>query len=91
MLSCFVLNCSTHSPKISQNFSKIEVSENAININIASTEELQKLPYVGEKTAEKIIEHRQRFGKFRRPEHLMLVGGISDKRFRNMRNMVKVD
>ncbi len=89
---CFLaINCSSNSPKFVQNSSPIIVSENAININKATSEELEKLPYIGAKTATKIIEHRERFGEFRRPEHLLLVGGISDKRFRNMRNMIKVE
>lgn len=65
--------------------------ENAININTVSREELEKLPNIGAKTAEKIIEYRQRFGNFRRVENLMLVEGISDKKFRNIRNMIKVE
>lgn len=90
MLSCFAVNCSSVSPKTIQNSAPIIVSENAININIASSAELEKLPHIGAKTAEKIIEYRERFGEFRRPEHLLLVGGISDKRFRKMRSMIKV-
>lgn len=71
--------------------SSIEIAENAVNINLATSEELEKLPNVGAKTAAKIIEHREKFGKFRRPEHLLLVAGISDKRFREMRNMIKTE
>lgn len=89
-LCFFAINCSIDSPKFIQNSAPIEISENAININKANLEELQKLPHVGAKTAEKIIIHREKFGDFRRPEHLLLVTGISDKRFRNMRSMIKV-
>ena len=67
------------------------LSQSAININYASAEELEKLPHIGAKTAQEIIEHRETFGKFRKPAHLMLVRGISDKRFREMRNLVKVE
>ena len=66
-------------------------AENAININTATAAELEKLPNIGEKTAQKIIEHRERFGKFRRAENLMLVEGISDKKFRNMRHLIKAE
>jgi competence protein ComEA len=89
-LCFFVINCSSISPKITRNPSPVRVSENAININTASLAELEKLPHIGAKTAEKIVEYREQFGKFRRPEHLLLVGGISDKRFRKMRSMIKV-
>jgi competence ComEA-like helix-hairpin-helix protein len=66
------------------------ISENAVNINTASAEELEKLPHVGKETARKIIEHRERYGNFRRAEHLILVEGISDKKFREMRNFIKI-
>lgn len=67
-----------------------EISENAVNINTASAEELEKLPHIGQETARKIIEHRERYGNFRRAEHLILVKGMSDKKFREMRNFVKI-
>lgn len=69
----------------------VSVSEKAININTASAQELEKLPNIGAKTAEKIIEHRKRYGRFRKPEHLILVSGISDRRFREMRSLIKVE
>ena len=67
------------------------ISQNAVDINAATVEELEKLPHIGAETARKIIEHRQRYGKFRRAEHLILVKGISDKKFRGLRNLIKVD
>ena len=70
---------------------KIEISESAININAASAVELEKLPNVGEKLARSIIEHREKFGAFRKPEHLLLVRGISDERFRAMRNFIQIE
>ncbi len=88
-LSFSVINCSSDRPENFQSSQKIRVSENAVNINTATAEELEKLPNVGAKTAAKIIEHREKFGGFRRPEHLLLVAGISDKRFRDMRRMIK--
>ena len=70
---------------------KIKTAENAVNINTASVAELEKLPDVGAKLAERIVEHREKYGKFRKPEHLILVQGISDKRFRQMQNLIKTE
>jgi len=56
-----------------------------ININTASPEELEKLPGIGRGLAARIIAHRKEYGRFRRPEHLMMVRGISDRRFRAVR------
>ena len=56
-----------------------------ISLNRASREELEKLPGIGPALAERIVEHRTRYGPFRRVEHLLMVRGISDRRFREMR------
>lgn len=66
-------------------------SENAININTASADELTRIPHIGEKLAAKIVEHREVNGPFRRVEHLMLIQGISDTRFRKIRPLVRVE
>lgn len=70
---------------------KVKVSETAVDINTASFEELEKLPNVGAKLAQRIVEHREKYGKFRRVEHLILVQGISDRRFRLMQNLIKTE
>ena len=62
-----------------------------ININTASAAELEKLPGVGRVLAERIIEHREQYGPFRRPEHLIIVRGISDQRFRRLRELITVE
>lgn len=80
-----------------ENFQSVETGnqenhfENRININLASTEDLEKLPRIGEELARRIIEHREKHGKFRRVEHLILVRGMSDKKFREIKNLVKVE
>jgi competence ComEA-like helix-hairpin-helix protein len=71
-----------------QNF---ETPENAININFATAEQLEKLPKIGKGLADKIIKHREKYGNFRRTEHLILVKGMSDKKFRKIQNLVKVE
>lgn len=70
---------------------KYSASAASININTASLEELQKIPNIGEKLAAQIVEHRERYGPFRRSEDLMLIPGISDARFRKIRDMVRID
>jgi competence ComEA-like helix-hairpin-helix protein len=62
-----------------------------ININTASTRELEQLPGIGKGLAERIIEHRERFGPFRCPEHLIILRGVSDKRFRALRDLITVE
>ena len=62
-----------------------------ININAASALELEKLPGVGKVIAERIIAHRMQYGPFRRPEHLMMVRGISDRKFRDLRDLIATE
>jgi competence protein ComEA len=62
-----------------------------ININTASANELETLPGIGRGLAARIIEHREKYGPFRRPEHLIAVRGISDRRFRALRDLIKVE
>ncbi len=70
---------------------QIQTAENLININTASVVELETLPNVGAKTAQDIIEYREKFGRFHKPEHLLLVRRISDKRFRALRELIKTE
>ena len=70
---------------------KAIIAGNALNINTASVEELEKLPNIGAKTAQRIVEHREKYGNFRKPEHLILVPGISDKRFRQLQNLIRTE
>jgi competence protein ComEA len=65
-----------------------KVSPTAININNADERELQTIPGIGPALAKKIIEHRDRYGPFRRPEEILIVEGISEKRFRELRSFI---
>ena len=61
-----------------------------ININSASVVDLQALPGIGAKTAELIVEYRQKNGPLKKIEELMNVRGIGEKNFLNLRAQVTV-
>ena len=65
--------------------------EGQINLNTSTAAELEKLPGVGKVIAERIVAHREQYGPFRRAEHLMMVRGISDNKFRQLRSLITVD
>ncbi len=90
---CLLLTSCANPPQNQQlNTPKHEpTAENAININLATAAELEKLPRIGQGTAKKIIEFREKNGKFSSPKHLILVRGMSDKKFREIQNLVKVE
>jgi competence protein ComEA len=52
-----------------------------VNINAASIEELALLPRVGESVAQRIVDFRDKNGRFKNVEDLMLVRGIGEKTF----------
>src|SRR5688572_3108327 len=62
-----------------------------INLNTASAKELEVLPGIGKGLAERIVEHREKYGPFRRAEHVMMVRGISETRFHALRHLVTVE
>ena len=78
----------------SSNYVKKDLSsltEKSININTAGINEFVKLPGIGEKTAEKIIELREEKGKFKRLEELMDVKGIGEVKFNKIKKFLYID
>jgi len=59
-----------------------------INLNTASSEELQKLPRIGPKAAERIISYREANGPFQHLEDLMNVKGIGEKTFEQLKDLI---
>lgn len=67
-----------------------KVSGKKININKASLTELQKLPRIGEKVAQRIIDFRKENGKFKKIEEIMKVKGIGEKVFNRIKDLITV-
>ena len=61
-----------------------------VNLNTATLTQLQTLPGIGARTAEAIVEHRQKSGGFKKIEELMNVKGIGEKSFLKLKPMVVV-
>lgn len=67
-----------------------DAGSSLVNINSATTEELDSLPGVGPSTAAAIVEDRDANGPFSSPEDLMRVSGIGEKKFAKLRDHVCV-
>jgi len=62
-----------------------------ININTATEKELAELPHIGETIAHRIVEFRNQNGPFHRREDLLLVEGMSEKKFREIRPLIRTE
>ena len=61
-----------------------------INLNTATMSQLESLPGIGPKTAERIIEYREKAGGFKKIEELMNVQGVGEKSFLKLKDLITV-
>ena len=62
----------------------------AVNLNTASSSQIEALPGIGASTAKRIIEYREKNGGFKKIEELMNVKGIGEKSFLKLKSLVTV-
>lgn len=79
-------NESKASAKKSTSSSKKESGK--VNINKASKDQLMTLKGVGNSTAEKIIEYRNKEGGFKKIEQLLEVSGIGESKFNKIKENI---
>ena len=65
-------------------------SNGTININKATTEELQELPGIGPSKATAILQKREELGSFQTIEDLKEVSGIGDKTSEKLKELITV-
>ena len=70
--------------------SKKDESNKKVNINTANKEELDTLPGIGEATADKIIEYRNKNGKFKTKEEIKEVSGIGDSKYERIKDLIEI-
>jgi competence protein ComEA len=61
-----------------------------VNLNTATSSQIEMLPGVGASTAKRIIEYRDKNGGFKKIEELMNVKGIGEKSFLKLKSLVTV-
>ena len=68
----------------------INTNKQRININLASLEELMKLPGIGAEKASSIILYRTTYGSFNKIEDLLEVPGITSSILLNIKDEIKL-
>jgi len=62
----------------------------ALNLNTATPKQLEALPGVGPVLAKRIVDFREKKGGYRRIEELLAIPGISEKKFKVLRDHLTV-
>lgn len=75
---------------LNSNSNKSNTTNNMVNINTASVEELSKLNGIGESKAKNIIDYRNRNGKFNKIEDIMNVTGIGEAAYNKIKENITV-
>jgi competence protein ComEA len=69
---------------------KSEKTPVLVNLNSATVSQLQMLPGIGAKTAERIVQYREKNGPFKKIEELMNIQGIGEKTFLRLKPQLTV-
>ena len=88
-----VLALGVSSPVLAQKATKLAVSSTSsdiINLNTASAAQIATLPGIGPKTADLIIQYRQKNGGFKKVEEIMNVRGVGEKSFLKLKSRITV-
>ncbi|HEY7449209.1 MAG TPA: helix-hairpin-helix domain-containing protein [Vicinamibacterales bacterium] len=70
--------------------SSSQATSSPLNLNAATATQLESLPGIGARTAERIIEYRQKNGGFKKIEELMNVRGVGEKSFLKLKPLITV-
>lgn len=90
-LLSFILSILILTPKITFAVESEEVlSEEKVNINTATQEELIQLKGIGEDLAQRVIEYREQNGPFKTPEEILNVKGLGEKFLEENNNLLTV-
>lgn len=71
-------------------FAHAQTPTQPLNLNTASAAQLETLPGIGPGLAARILEYRRKHGPFKRAQDLIIVRGMSAKRFRLLAAFVRV-
>ena len=68
----------------------VAASTDVINLNSATAAQIASLPGIGLKTAELVVQYRQKNGPFKKIEEIMNVRGVGEKSFLRIKDRLTV-
>ncbi len=78
-----------------ERFEEVEVEQGInifpINLNEAGIDELIQVPGIGPETAKKIVEYREKIGRFKNIEQLKEIKGIGEKKVQKWKEYLKIE
>jgi competence ComEA-like helix-hairpin-helix protein len=75
-------NNSSSQPQVAlASVSQSQSHKQCVNLNAATAQQLKELPGIGDVMAQRIIDYRDRHGRFRRTEDVIIVEGFSEKKY----------
>lgn len=69
---------------------QLATKSNLVNLNTATSAELETLTGIGVSTAKKIIDYREKNGKFKSIEEIKNVSGIGDAKYAAIKDDITV-
>ena len=93
-----VLALSVASPLLAQTAARLgkppkviaSATTEIINLNTATAAQIGTLPGIGPKTADLIVQYRQKNGPFKKVEEIMNVRGVGEKSFLKLKGRITV-
>jgi competence ComEA-like helix-hairpin-helix protein len=84
---CFVFSLQR---PIQQTAAASQQEAERININTATVEEFMRIPGIGPALAARMVEYRRKHGRFKRPQEIIIVRGMSAKRYRQIAHLIRI-
>jgi competence protein ComEA len=93
LILCLGLNLAMMPPMAMAQKASVQVKSSTlekVNLNTATTEQLQTIPGIGPTMAKRVVEYRAKVGKFGKIEDIINVKGIGEKKFQKMKDRLTV-
>jgi len=84
-------NSSSEKPVGQPSMSQSQTQTPCVNLNTATAEELKGLPGIGDVMAGRVIDYRERHGRFRRPAEIIIVEGFSETKYKAIAHRICIE